>query len=386
MDPEVYSPEGGRKYVVMASHGNLCTADALREEAQRIAPDYGGVNGIAIVDVTDPTNPVIVDQIAHWSAHTVMPHPTRPYLYVLPGGLANGTSGTSRISPTGIIDASDPTNLRYVTGYQHNLTGCHDLGWTLDGDHAYCAGGGEVQVWDVSGDNIESPEVVGTIVNPALQFPHNAVVSPSGRYVLINDEAFGFHTCTGEAADVYGSLWIYDISNPEVPVLAGRISPPQRDVVGTYTGWVESWCAAHNYNFVPGTDIVVASWFAGGMTAHDISNPLLPELVAAHQPPQDGSVMWSAHYYGGYVLTGDMGLGTQILDIPALREAEAAAEGTGGTARATSAAAGLPALRTGLGAPVDRTDLLLPDVLPPRPVRPAGTDPAFCTIPRLRTA
>jgi hypothetical protein len=382
LDPAVYSPEEGRKYVVMAHHGNLCTREALLDDGERLAGGYGAFNGIATIDVTDPTDPHIVDTTAHWSAHTVMPHPTQPYLYVLPGGTTNGTAAPGRISPTGIVDASDPTDLRYVASYQHNLTGCHDLGFTADGAFAYCAGAGEIQVWDVSGANVESPVVVGTIVNPAIMFPHNAVISPSGRYLVINDEAFGFHTCTGEAADLYGSLWIYDISIPEVPVLAGRISPPARDGVGTYTGWVESWCAAHNYNFVPGTDIVVASWFAGGMTAHDISDPLMPELIAAHQPG-GRSVMWSAHYYGGYVLTGDMALGTQILDIPALREAEAQAADSGGA----TAAAGLGVASAATAAPrIDRTDVLIPDVLPPRPARPGAGESGFCVIPGIPRA
>jgi hypothetical protein len=267
-----------------------------------------------------------------------MPHPTRPYLYVLPGGLANGTNvPNQRVSPTGIVNLENPHEPVYVRAFTHNAQGCHDLGFTHDGEYAYCAGLGEVQVWDISGDRIEQPQVVGTIVNPAIQFAHNVVVSPSGKYIAINDEAFGFHTCSGSAADLYGSLWIYDISVPEVPVLAGRISPPDHpgdqgfgtlyDLPGeddpVINGWADSWCAAHNYNWVPGTDIIVASWFAGGVTAHDISDPMNPDLIA-HYMPHDG-VMWSGHYYGGFVVTGDMRRGTEILDIPELRDAEEAA-------------------------------------------------------------
>jgi hypothetical protein len=331
LDPEVYNvDEGGREYVAMAHHGNECTRDALADDPNT-RPGYDAFNGVMIVDVTDRTDPRIASVVGHDSAHTVMPHPTRPYLFILPGGLANGTSvPDQRVSPTGIVDVSDPENPEYVGAFMHNAVGCHDLGFTHDGEHAYCAGFGETQVWDVAGDNIESPAVVGTIVNPAIQFHHNAVVSPSGQYVVINDEAFGFHTCSGEAADLYGSLWIYDISVPEVPVLAGRIAPPDHpddqgfgtlQDLGPVNGWADSWCAAHNYNWVPGSDdLIVASWFAGGVTAHDMSDPMSPELVA-HYMPHDG-VAWSGHYYGGYVVTNDMARGVEILDVPELREAE----------------------------------------------------------------
>ncbi|HVM20306.1 MAG TPA: hypothetical protein VM307_10130, partial [Egibacteraceae bacterium] len=388
MDPAVFNPdEPEKQYVVMAHHGNRCNARDLRNDPNTQA-GYGAFNGIMVIDVTDRANPVIVDSIGHESAHTVMPHPTRPYLYILPGGTANGiNTGRRRISPTGIIDASNPTDLKYITAFQHNAQGCHDLGWTPDGDYAYCAGIGEIQVWDVSGDRIENPLVVNTIVNPAIQFAHNAVLSDDGKYLLINDEAFGFHTCRGDAADLYGSLWIYDVSIPNLPILAGRIEPPGHPKgsgqVNT-AGWVTEWCAAHNYNFVPGTYTVVASWFGGGMTAHDITDPLNPELVAQYMPGGD-SVMWSAHYYNGYVLTGDMGLGVDILDIPELREAEAAAAATGAPEGAGSGDAMFGA-GLSLGAPrIDRTAELVPAVLPPRPVVERGIgESGFCVVPGNR--
>jgi hypothetical protein len=378
MDPAVF----GGEYVLMSHHSNKCTSQDLARD-----PNSTGGNGLAVVDVSNPAKPRITDVVGHTSAHTAMPHPTRPFVYILPGGLANGsrTSGNRQTSPTAIIDASNVNDLKFVNSYMHNATGCHDLGFSADGNWAYCAGLGEVQVWDISGDKIKAPQVVNTIVNPAIQFAHNAVISPDGTKLVINDEAFGFHTCEGEAADLYGSLWIYDITVPNLPVLAGRISPPAKSgPPGTLPGWVSSWCAAHNYNFVPNTDIVVSSWFAGGMTAHDISDPLQPKLIAQYQPGEaDGkpSVMYSAHYYGGYVAIGDMDRGFQVLDIPALREAEAA-----GAAAATEAAgvAGVSAALPGLGgatARVDRTADLVPAVLPERPVRPEWQPGGICVLP-----
>lgn len=380
LDPDVYNTrQGTREYVAIAHHGNLCTREMLADDP-RTLPSYGAFNGVMIVDVKDKANPRVVSAVGHVSAHTVMPHPTRPYLYILPGGLANGTNvSAGTISPTGIVNLEDPTNPVYVRSFTHNAQGCHDLGFTHDGAFAYCAGLGEIQVWDVSGDNIEHPRVVGTVVNPAIQFAHNVVVSPSGRYMAVNDEAFGFHTCTeNDAADLYGSLWIYDISVPEVPLLAGRIAPPGHpgeqkfgstyDLVEPVNGWADSWCAAHNYNWVPGTDIIVASWFAGGITAHDISDPLAPERIA-HYMPHDG-VAWSGHYYGGYMVTNDMVRGVEILDVPELRAAEEAAAGDDHPGNGT------PRPRA------DNTALLIPSELPARPVTTRDAQGGgFCALP-----
>jgi hypothetical protein len=385
MDPEVY----GGKYVAMAHHGNQCSQlfsdfhipGMELNDDPNTTPGYGAFNGISIIDVSDPTNPTMVSTIGHVSAHTVMPHPSEPYLFILPGGLpTNGTNtGKRTIAPTAIVDVSDVENPRYVTSITHNASGCHDFGFNSDGSVGFCAGFGEVSTWDLS--DIESPLVLGRIHNPAIQFAHNVVISDDDKYLVINDEAFGFHTCNSanEAVDLYGSMWIYDISlNPHLPVLAGRIAPPGHPNSDVNTaGWVRGWCAAHNYNFVPGTHILVSSWFAGGITAHDLSNPLQPEMIA-HYMPDDG-VMWSGHYYGGYLITGDMIRGAEVLEVDELREAELAAASGAATTGARSGGL-LAGLRT--AAPRDMSAQLIPSVLPPRPARPLSTGQGgFCVIP-----
>jgi hypothetical protein len=431
VDPAIFDGEfAEREYVAIAHHGNLCTGEALLEGAAEgrypTAAGYGAQNGVMIVDVTDKANPEIAGVVGHYSAHTVMPHPTRPWLYILPGGLpTNGSNVPARrIGPTAIVDISDPTDPVYVNSYQHNQSGCHDLGFSADGDYAFCAGFQEVQVWDVAGDKITNPAVVGRIVNPAIQFAHNVVVSPSGQYIAINDEAFGFHTCTGEAADLYGSLWIYDISDPTFPTLAGRVHPPgHHDGQGWGTlydvnnpgsgetvvnGWADSWCAAHNYNWVPGNDdVIIASWFGGGITAHDISDLMSPELLA-HYMPHDGTA-WSGHYYSGYMVTNDMQRGVEILDVPDVRaldptldedlphlgsdgrahgEDRARAQGdnrddNGKKRSASAASASTSSASTLFSAPrVDMSSVLIPDVLPPRPVAPRDAQGGgFCVLP-----
>ncbi len=212
------------------------------------------------------------------------------------------------------------------------------------------------------------PETVGRIVNPAIQFAHNAVVSPDGTKLVINDEAFAFHECeTGTSA--FGSLWIYDISIPEVPVLAGRIAPePSRATVGNYADWTGSWCTAHNYNFIPGTNLVVASWFTGGTTVHDISDPLQPRKLAWYRP--DDAIAYTAHWFDGRIYINDAGeRGVEVIEVDDLP-----LEGSGGD------------LLFRARPRVDLTPVLVPQTLPDRPgpleVRDAGNS-RFCVIPAI---
>jgi hypothetical protein len=357
MDPDLY---GGRELVAVSHHTNKCNSFKPRGER-----DANKGNGLMIVDVTDKTRPQPIAGIGVTSAHTVTMHPTKPFAYTLPGGLANGNGDTF------VIDLTDPAAPKQAGVFRSSALGCHDLQFSADGNHAFCAGAGEVQVWDTS--DVAKPRTVGRIVNPAIEFPHNAVPSPDGKKLVINDEAFGFHECHS-GTSVYGSLWIYDISDPVNPVLSGRIAPPKtpsaanKHLVGNLNGWVDSWCAAHNYNFVPGTDLLISSWFAGGTLVHDISDPLRPKQLA-HYQPADG-VAYTAHYYGGYVVTNDMHRGFEVLDIPELRAAEAAAKTATEPAAASSAR-------------VDRSDVLIPAVLPPRPARVIPTDDntGICVLP-----
>ena len=202
------------------------------------------------------------------SAHTLTPKPNSNYIYVHPDGLAVGGGVTS------IVDISDVARPKVAATFKPSAAGCHDLQFLSAGtrDLAFCASGGagEVQTWDVS--NPLAPVIVGRIVNPAIQFPHNAVPSPDGRLLVINDEAFAAHECA-TGTSIEGSLWTYDISDPTNPVLAGRVAPPTSSAAVNVAGGTNKWCTAHNDNFIPGTRTLAVSWFTGGTTIENLANP-----------------------------------------------------------------------------------------------------------------
>jgi hypothetical protein len=272
-------------------------------------------NGIYLVDVTDPAAPRVLGGVGVASAHTLTPKPGTNYIYVHPGGLAVGGGVTS------IVDISDVTRPRVAATFTPSAAGCHDLQFLAAGDKdlAFCASGGagEVQTWDVS-DPV-APKIVGRIVNPAIQFPHNAVPSPDGKLLVINDEAFAAHECS-TGTSVEGSLWAYDITDPTVPVLAGRVAPPASRAVVNAVGGTERWCTAHNYNFVPGTRTLAVSWFTGGTTIENLDNPAAPQRVAHYQP--DDADAYTAHWFDGRVWVNDMNRGLEVLRINGLAEGQ----------------------------------------------------------------
>jgi hypothetical protein len=313
---------------------------------------------------------------AGFSSHAITPHPNGEVIYILPGGLANGDARTR------IVDVSDPTAPTLETRFSHNATGCHDLQFLIaeDGDFAFCAGFGAVETWDVS--DPFKPVVIGSFSNPAIQFPHNALPSPDGSLLVINDEAFGAHECAS-GTSIFGSLWVYDITDRANPALVSRIAPPQgasvvgysgMDLVGvdgrpfgTASGWTRSWCAAHNYNFVPGTNTIVAGWFNGGVTVEDLSIPASPKRIASYRAAP--SIVYTAHWHDGRIYVNDLNRGMEVLEVDGLVE--------GPSPEVVPAPA--------FSGAQDRSAELIPAVLPQRPVHQTPTleNTAFCVIPSV---
>jgi hypothetical protein len=208
-----------------------------------------------------------------------------------------------------------------VSTFQARPLGCHDFSFHITEERklGFCAGGGQTSIWDVSSPR--DPALVNVIANPLIQFPHYALASPDGELLVIQDEAFAGHECvTGHSPT--GALWFYDISNVQVPVLLGRYAVGRGSQpagiftdVGPVNGWLDSWCTAHNFNFVDDRTLAVA-WFSGGTNVLDISNPTLPEEIAYYRP--DDAVTNTAYWYRGRVYVSDHARGLEVLRIRGL--------------------------------------------------------------------
>lgn len=262
-------------------------------------------SGVRLIDVSNPKQPrYLSDVTLPGGTHTLTLVPDTKIIYASPGGLANGGGAMQ------ILDASDPKKLKVAATYNPNRIGCHDITFREIGERmlGFCAGGGEVQIWDVS-DPLK-PVTISHVVTPAF-FPHHAVSTPDGKHMIVTDEAFGIHDCVGGPT---GSVWVYDISIPEAPIFAGHWGPQRGAGISSANGW----CTAHNLNFIPGTKKAVLSWYTGGTSVIDISNPLLPVEIAYFQP-DDGNT-WSSYWFDGRIYANDLNRGMDVLEVKGLKE------------------------------------------------------------------
>lgn len=276
-------------------------------------------SGLLLADVSNPAQPRLLGGVrVPDGVHTMTPLPGTPYIYTSPGG------GTGPFGGQTVVDVSNPRKPKIAATFQGTLGQCHDWSFSVaepDQPLGFCAGGGgtwadgEISIWDVS-DPL-SPGFVSQIVNPTMQFPHYALASPDGELLAVQDENYALHECfTGKTP--MGSIWFYDISNPELPRPVGHADPPRGDDgVGTLPGWVESWCTSHHYNFVPGTRMLVTGWYTAGTNVLDLSDPSAPKEIAYYNP--DDAIVWTAHWHKGRIYVSDFNRGLDVIEVRGLK-------------------------------------------------------------------
>lgn len=285
----------------MSFSGNTC------------APQVG--TGLMTIDVSNPRNPRVLGAVTTGAAHTHKPYPGKPLVYMAGGGLTPGTG----MGPV-IVDVSKPSKPKVVAEAQTLTMDCHDISFhiTKEKKLMFCPGAigtGEVQIFDVS-DPLD-PQLISKIYNPLIQYSHYAVASSDGNLLAIDDEAFALHEChTGQSPT--GRVWIYDISNPMLPLLQGSFAPPRGGdgTIGHFLGWVPSWCLAHGLDWQPGTHNLAVTWFTGGMSVLDVSTPSVPSEAAFYQV--ENAAAFSALWHGGRLWVNDTRYGVQVFDIKGL--------------------------------------------------------------------
>jgi len=269
------------------------------------------LQGVALFDVSDPTNP---KQLAF--------HETQFPIHncFLRDGLVYLTGNMGDTNALVIVDASDD-NLEEVGRWSPadrnaawnevptNLWTIHDV-WVQNG-RAYLshwdAGTYLVDVSDpaapefVSRIGGRSPKELRNLPEEArqvLRLPgndHYAMANDDGSLMSINKEAWQFD---GEGRP--GGIELWDVSDATTPTRLSTIDPPKSP--GAYGG---TWTTSHNFDIVG--DRLFSSWYQGGVKIHDISDPANPEQLAWWRQPDEASFWTAKRATDGVFLASSMG-------------------------------------------------------------------------------
>ena len=295
-----------KNLIVVAFHNNVCLES--------------GADGMLVVDVSNKRQPKVIGKLelpSGGSAHTLNPYPGGKYVYINPGGLPSNGGGIEYV-----VDISNPRKPKIASQFGpeegNHPSGCHDMAFSFKNDRklGFCPGYQHVSIWDVS-DPL-TPVVIGRIANPAIQFDHFALPSPDGNLLAIDDEAFAAHECSSGQSPT-GRVWIYDITDPTLPIMQSSFAPPRggdSTDLGTYPGWIESWCLSHGLHWKRASNDLAVTWFTGGISVLNLDDPTTPEEVAYYMAPTSAtySVLWKR----GRLYTNDTYRGLETFDISGL--------------------------------------------------------------------
>jgi hypothetical protein len=206
------------------------------------------------------------------------------------------------------------------TGYA--TSGCHDI--TAYPEIGLAAGAcmGDGILMDIK--NPAKPKVVARVQDPEhFAFWHSATFSEDGTKVVFTDElgGGGAATCNEAIGPNFGANGIYHITGKGKKRSLEfqsyfKIPRHQADTEN---------CVAHNGSLIPvrGRDIMVQSWYQGGVSFWEFTDSANPEEFGYFErgPVSDERLTfggtWSAYYYNGYVYSNDQkGLDVLRIDDP----------------------------------------------------------------------
>jgi hypothetical protein len=194
--------------------------------------------------------------------------------------------------------------------------GCHDItvySW-LGVAGGACSGNGILL--DIS--DVVHPKRLDAVTDPNYAFWHSANFSNDGKTVLFTDEwgGGGQPRCRATDPMQWGADAIFSITPDKKLQLQSyyKMPAPQTD---------KENCVAHNGSMipVPGRNIEVQSWYQGGISIMDYTDPAHPfEIGYFDRGPVDDSRpamggQWSTYYYNGYIYGSEIARGTDVLKL-----------------------------------------------------------------------
>src|SRR5207248_2518880 len=241
---------------------------------------------------------------------------------------ANGAdSATLRSNGQGIVDRMFQLN-RQRTGPNQ----CHDITVYPAIGLAGGACGGYGLLLDIR--DPAHPRRIAAVADSNFSYWHSATFNNDGTKILFSDEWGGGGQPRCRATDKYewGSDALFTIDENKKMKFHSyyKMPAPQTSLEN---------CVAHNGSLipVPGRDIMVQSWYQGGLSVFDWTDIDHPKEIAFYdRGPVDGTRMamggtWSAYWYNGIIVSSEIARGMDIYELvanPNITENEIAAAKT----------------------------------------------------------
>ncbi len=196
---------------------------------------------------------------------------------------------------------------------------CHDITVYPSLGLAGGACEGHGLLLDIS--NPVNPVRLDAAADSNFAYWHSATFNNDGTSMLFSDEWGGGSSPKCRAGDKaeWGANAIFDIVNE-----GGKKKLKFRSYykIPTYQTSNEN-CVAHNGSLIPipGRDVMVQSWYQGGISVFDWTDTQNPKEIASFdRGPVDGSRMamggsWSVYWYNGNIVSSEIARGMDVAQL-----------------------------------------------------------------------
>jgi hypothetical protein len=341
-DPQIISQvscPGSQGDPTVSEDGSLVfmSVDAPRSDDSCASTGSNAANpnaweGIRIFDISNVSNPRYVKSVrtdcgSH--THTLVPDDSGEVVYLYVSSYFPNAAFPNCQPPHDSISIikvplDDPTSASVIAkpnlfpeGGAPGTSGCHDITVFPEEDLAAGACMGEGVLMDIS--DPANPHVITSVQDPNFAFWHSATFTNDADGVIFTDELGGGvgATCNEQVGPDHGADAIFDIvgeGDARQLVFRSYFKIPRHQQS------TEN-CVAHNGSLIPvrGRDIMVQSWYQGGVSVWEFTDPENPVEIGYFErgplsPPGLGG-SWSAYWYNGYIYSSDIAKGLDVLRV-----------------------------------------------------------------------
>ncbi|MGB3544069.1 LVIVD repeat-containing protein [Rubrivirga sp.] len=192
---------------------------------------------------------------------------------------------------------------------------CHDI--TLYPEIGLAGGAceGYGLLLDIS--NPAMPRRIDAVADSNFAYWHSATFNNDGTKVLFTDEwgGGGQPKCRADDPKEWGANAIFDIEDGEMDFVSYYKIPAAQTSTEN--------CVAHNGSLIPipGRDVMVQSWYQGGISIFDWTDSAKPMEIAFHdRGPIDADEFqmggsWSVYWYNGYIVSSEIARGLDVFEL-----------------------------------------------------------------------